>query len=167
MNQNFENQVGLENKTWWARNKKKVAAVCGVAGLLIVGCLLYRNREAIAALGKGILGKNKVLSAKTPQRKGPLVTGDSFAKVAVNCKSPVGTESPIKLLPEIRKEINGGEEFRVTGHIRKLPPTRKSSPEARANAREVGIHLGPHETFVRDYVKNRRLSEAQEILMEA
>lgn len=167
MQENHIRQSPEQQKSWWSRNKKKVFAVCGAAGVLVVGYLMCRNRKEIATLGREAWARARDLFAKAPKTVPPLVPDTGALKAVVSGDGPCETDHPIKLLPDLNKEINSGEAFPVKGHIRKLPPTWTPSLEARAKAHELKIPLGPHETFVQDYMKNIHVSECQEMHMEA
>lgn len=135
--QNSENPY-VEEKTWWQRNKKKFLIAGGVAVAVVGGILLYKNWDSVTEL------------AATALRKGqkPL---PQPVEVHVNLPIPEVTPDSPKPVLAI---INGGEAFSVNGHIRNLPATWTPSPEQRALAEALGIILGDHQTYVRDYVKN-------------
>ena len=127
-----------EDRTWWQRNKKKVLIVGGIAVAVVGGILLYKNRDTVTELAMTALGKGK---KPIPQ------------PVEVHVNLPITEAVPDSPKP-ILAIINGGEAFPVNGHVRNLPASWTPSPEQRALAETLGITLGDHQTYVRDYVKN-------------
>ncbi len=128
----------LKETTWWQRNKKRVLIAGGIAVAGVGGILLYKNWDSVTGL------------AMTALRKGQKPVSQP---VEIHIDLPVSeavqdTQRPILAI------INGGELFPVNGHIRNLPASWTPSPEQRALAEAMGITLGAHQTYVRDYVKN-------------
>ncbi len=128
----------VEQRTWWQRNKKRVLIAGGVAAAVVGGILLYKNWDSVTEL------------VSTAMRKGHKPVPQP---VEIHIDLPVPevvqeTQRPVLAI------INGGEAFPVNGHIRNLPTSWTPSPEQRALAEALGITLGEHQTYVRDYVKN-------------
>ena len=128
----------VEEKNWWQRNKKKFLIAGGATVAIVGGILLYKNWDSLSEL------------MVASQRKGQKPIPQS---VEVHVNLPILGASPDSPKP-VLSIINDGEAFSVNGHIRNLPASWTPSPEQRALAEALGITLGDHQTYVRDYVKN-------------
>ena len=128
----------VEEKTWWQRNKKKVLIAGSIAVAVVGGILIYKNWDSVTKLAMTAIYKGE---KHIPQAV------DAHVNLSVPKAVPDSTEP-------IMKTINGGEAFSVNGHIRNLPASWTPSPEQRTLAEALGITLGDHQTYVRDYMKN-------------
>lgn len=128
----------VEQRTWWQRNKKRVLIAGGVAVVVVGGILLYKNWDSVTKLAMKVLRQGQ---KPAPQ------------PIEIHVDLPV-TDVVHEAQRPVLAIINGGEAFPVNGHIRNLPASWMPSPEQRALAEALGITLGDHQTYVRDYVKN-------------
>lgn len=125
-------------KGWWRRNKKIVIVVGGILTAAGCGYAVYKNWDII----KGLFVSTKPeLIVINSQRVPVKVTAPAVDIFAEN-------------LETIRQNINGGEAFDVSTHIRNLPKGWKASPEKIAEAAELGINLLDNQTLVDSYMKN-------------
>lgn len=100
--------------------------------------LLYKNWDSVTKLAMKVLRQGQ---KPAPQ------------PIEIHVDLPV-TDVVHEAQRPVLAIINGGEAFPVNGHIRNLPASWTPSPEQRALAEALGITLGDHQTYVRDYVKN-------------
>lgn len=135
--QNYE-IPDVEQRTWWQRNKKRVLIAGGVAVVVVGGIPLYKNWDSVTKLAMKVLCQGQKPAPQPIEIHVDLPVADVVHEA----------QRPVQAI------INGGEAFPVNGHVRNLPASRMPSPEQRALAEALGIPLGAHQTYVRDYVKN-------------
>ena len=93
----------------------------------------------------------------------PSFTGETLSPLVQNATKDSGfaldfkqSASPLIEVPtESVVSINGGMEFDVSKHIRNLTGGRFPSEEKVRTALENGFELGPHQTWVESYTKNK------------
>ncbi|SDB28869.1 hypothetical protein SAMN02910317_01411 [Ruminococcaceae bacterium FB2012] len=134
------NELNNTETNWWKRNKKKVIIVSGIAVAVGVGFLAYKNKDVISAFVKG----GKKFAYKVPQIVDPI----KIEKVP-----EVIIVADTKAIP-VNKIINNGLPFEVEGYIRNLPEGWHPSAEKIAQAADLGIELGEHQTLVNSFMKN-------------
>lgn len=134
------NEQNKTEATWWERNKKKVLIIGGVVVAVGVGVLVFKNRDALIAL----LKRGKGLASNVPQIADPTIIETTSEVITV-----VDTEAIT-----VSKTLNNGLPFGVEGFIRNLPDGWHPSAEKIAQAAEMGIELGDHQTLVNPYMKN-------------
>jgi len=126
--------------TWWERNKKKVLTIGGVVIAVGIGIVVFKNKDALIEFMK----KEKMTTKSVPQNDEQLAIQESLNAI---------TALDIDSNPD-SKTINNGNPFKVITHIRNLSNGRCPSAEKRKEAENLGIHLGEHQTFVNEYIKN-------------
>lgn len=124
-----------ENNNWWSRHKKKVFVIGGITiAVAACGIVLYINRDKVIPLVK-----------------------ESTVKICTFIQNFTVIEesktTPIDVFKE-RRPINNGEPFIVSEHIRNMSQNRQASPEKLKLAKELGLTLKDHQTFVNSYTKN-------------
>lgn len=128
---------------WVSEHKKEIiVGTCLVVGT-IVGVIIYKKVHRA-----GIL----VSLAQFEQTK-------SANLIAVHQALPdanvFATGSASQLDESSLSIINGGEAFDVSKHIRNLSGGRVASAAKVRTAFENGFELGPNQTWVEHYIKNR------------
>lgn len=136
------NKLNNENneKHWRERNKKKIIIVGSGALATVVGLLLFKKRDAFLALLNNV---------ETVTNAVDLLEEDSDIDVTHTIKTYVNPE-----IKDEKKPINNGNPFEVRAFVRTLPDNRRASDEKAAQAEELGIVLGEHQTLVSSYYKN-------------
>ena len=129
----------------WVREHKKaiIAGTCLVVGT-VAGVIIYK----------------KIRSAGIPVSLIQLEQTQSASFVAVHQMIPdagirLATESATKIAEGTLSVLNGGEPFDVSKHVRNLSGARTPSAEKIRTALENGFELGPNQTWVDHYIKNR------------
>jgi len=133
---------GLGN---WIRTHKKeiLAGVCLAAGT-VAGILVFKKFQADDLSAPSLRLNTMSSSIQEAMHTTALETG--FEQRAV---------SLIEASQESLVSINGGEPFDVTKHIRNLNGGRLPSEEKIRTALENGFKLGPNQTWVDTYTKNK------------
>ena len=128
--------------TWWDRNKKKVYIGAAIfAGAVVVG------------VGVGAVVKYCGVP-KVPVDR--LVCNTRHSVPTDNIESISSYQDISSVVQKMRKPMNGGDPFPVSGGIRNLPEGWHASDEQIDLAQKLGIYLEEGQTYVRDYVKNAK-----------
>ena len=126
--------------TWWKRNKKKVFIIGGVVIAAGIGIVVFKNKDALLALvKKGKIAVNNI----------PLPDAKQVIDIVPEATNVIKSETVISTTL-----LNNGQPFPVKGFIRELPKNCHPSAEKLAQAAELGIKLGEHQTIVDSYMKN-------------
>ena len=126
--------------TWWERNKKKVFIIGGIVIIGGISLVLFKNRDIL----RNLLKANGKLDS------------DEVFNVVEKAVEVFDKHSDVleTIITESKTPINNGELFKVQGHIRNLGDNLYPSPQKVAEAKELGIILGEHQTYVDTYYKN-------------
>ena len=129
----------------WIRMHKKeiLTGVCLVAGT-VAGILVCKKLQACELSFSSLQLESKNTSFQEAMHTASLET--SFEQ---------RTASLIEISQEALVSINDGEPFDVTKHIRNLNGGRLPSEEKIRTALENGFILGPNQTWVDTYTKNK------------
>lgn len=140
------NDQNKAEKTWWQRNKKKV---CIATGMVATGVLAYigiKNKDALFNIAEcGISALRAEKNVSIPEAI------DDCSSALTNTEIDKCSETVSNI---VRKKINSGEPYAVRSHPRYLGENRYPSAEKVKSANLLGIVLGPHETYVNEYMKN-------------
>ena len=153
--QNTCNEKGFKN--WVKRNKDKIIIGLSTVASIAAGVFIYKNRNIIedSLFHNGI--KKGSLSRITPGTK--VDTGSTTVNNYDSIIDTIPTNNKPDIIDDIVNNstptiINDGNPFPVNGFVRDLPEGSKASPEKIKEALELGIELGPNQTYVDPYYKN-------------
>lgn len=156
-NQGVTNDKGFKN--WLKRNKENIIIVGTVVVGVLAGVLLYKKRGTIE---NSILhnGLKKRVVYKTMKSAVNYSSASMNSTIGGITEKPPVAESTVTTVSETVVEkttsiINDGKPYSVKGFQRTLPEGWKASPKKIAEALELGIELGPNQTYVDPCIKNK------------
>ncbi len=145
-------------KNWLKRNKYKIIIGVTAAASVVGGIVFFKRKSAIEDIINSNGVKNNV-SYKIVSH-----TGSHSREIVTDTLSDVGeqlltnectTDAVCEVVVERTSSLlNDGKPFPVKGFPRNLPEGHKASPEKIAEAKELGIELGPNQTYVDPCIKN-------------
>lgn len=146
------NNLEQEEQSFWQRNRDKILVVCGLVITIIGGYLVYKNWDSIHTHGflktlsdscNSINGGKRVVVEK----KSPLILPETIFSEEIDASHRSLASADVKTV------INGGDPFPVTRHVRNMADSKTASLKQRELAESLGIVLGDHQTYVRDFYK--------------
>ena len=126
---------------WRQKRKNKILIVGGLAVVIVSSVLLYKNKDIVSDL---------MMTARRKWQKAVPRPVETHGKLQ-------DTEIVSNNLIPVREVTKISDAIQVKGHIRNLPPSQIPSHLQRTIAETMGISLGDHQTYVRNYMKKTSL----------